>query len=484
MKISMYMLQHWFADDNPIVTIVSGERAILGARLFTDNIDDNDHLYVGKMSNFFPQSKSEQVILVFRLDMICLATSELDEVFNRVLEAFDFYNNLEVSMMQGIYQEAPEQYLISIWEELLGPTFIMTPDYQILACSQNYHNQSINKYWDFFSVYRYPSIDDIISMRSSNIASLMAHRQYITEFVEHNAYPYDYGIISSYYDLAGSLIGHFIIASDKPVTSFEKDAMEIILEALSKIRQKVFQPPSKLSNMGDEILFISLLEGKKNNEENVLRAIKNWQNTDYFQIFTIDQKDLVNQGEMEIAKNELKKYFGKNGIIVIHNSKVCGLLHQSNDDVLLMDNIMNLANKMNVRFGISNPFSQLYYCTYYVQQCEEALARSSKHNAVEFREVALQSIICHSDMMYKKLAKHPLATILDEYDQNNNTNLCYTLSLYLSNERSIKKAAQELFVHRNTVQYRLEKIKEMYHVDWESVEERMYLLFSLLIPRL
>lgn len=59
--------------------------------------------------------------------------------------------------------------------------------------------------------------------------------------------------------------------------------------------------------------------------------------------------------------------------------------------------------------------------------------------------------------------------------------LSRTLYLYLKNERNMNAAAQELFIHRNTLRYRLEQIDQVINVDLDDSDMRMYLLFSYLI---
>ncbi|WP_198029974.1 helix-turn-helix domain-containing protein [Oceanobacillus manasiensis] len=66
---------------------------------------------------------------------------------------------------------------------------------------------------------------------------------------------------------------------------------------------------------------------------------------------------------------------------------------------------------------------------------------------------------------------------LIEHDEKFNSELILTLSVYLDNFFSLKKSAEELFIHKNTVKYRIDKIKELYK-DRNLEEPESYLLFS------
>jgi PucR family transcriptional regulator, purine catabolism regulatory protein len=51
--------------------------------------------------------------------------------------------------------------------------------------------------------------------------------------------------------------------------------------------------------------------------------------------------------------------------------------------------------------------------------------------------------------------------LVDQYDQSNNTQLVQTLSVFFKHDESLTETAAELFAHRHTIRYRLEKIAEI-----------------------
>jgi purine catabolism regulator len=50
---------------------------------------------------------------------------------------------------------------------------------------------------------------------------------------------------------------------------------------------------------------------------------------------------------------------------------------------------------------------------------------------------------------------------VDQYDQTNNTQLVQTLSVFFKHDESLTETAAELYAHRHTIRYRLEKIAEI-----------------------
>ena len=64
------------------------------------------------------------------------------------------------------------------------------------------------------------------------------------------------------------------------------------------------------------------------------------------------------------------------------------------------------------------------------------------------------------------------------YDRDNNTSLLETLFQYLLNNRSLNETSRILFVHKNTVTYRLERVKDLFNIDFNNVENNLSFMYS------
>lgn len=79
------------------------------------------------------------------------------------------------------------------------------------------------------------------------------------------------------------------------------------------------------------------------------------------------------------------------------------------------------------------------------------------------------------------LCCHPIIGMLSEYDNINGTEYINTLQCYLDNQMNAIITAKELFIHRSTMNYRLNRIKELCGLDWKDKELIFYLRLSLKI---
>ena len=74
-----------------------------------------------------------------------------------------------------------------------------------------------------------------------------------------------------------------------------------------------------------------------------------------------------------------------------------------------------------------------------------------------------------------------ILTPLLNYDKKNHTELTYTLKNYLFHNSSIQAVADETFTHRNTINYRIHKAKEILNVDLTDSLVRFQLMLAFLI---
>ena len=65
------------------------------------------------------------------------------------------------------------------------------------------------------------------------------------------------------------------------------------------------------------------------------------------------------------------------------------------------------------------------------------------------------------------------------YDSRYGTELVQTLTTYLGNDASTAKTAAELFAHRHTIRYRLDRVRELTHLDVDKSEARERLTLGI-----
>lgn len=70
--------------------------------------------------------------------------------------------------------------------------------------------------------------------------------------------------------------------------------------------------------------------------------------------------------------------------------------------------------------------------------------------------------------------------VIIEYDRNNNSNLMETLKAYLWNNNSLIHASEQLYTHRNTVKYRVQRISQLTGRDFDDAITRLEFMNAII----
>ena len=98
----------------------------------------------------------------------------------------------------------------------------------------------------------------------------------------------------------------------------------------------------------------------------------------------------------------------------------------------------------------------------------------------------------HEQGVYTLISKITDEKFLDEFvdknigklidaDEINNGNLCETLESFLNHNCNVKETAESLIIHRNTLNYRLNKIRELLCVDFDNLDTCLMLKLAFMI---
>ncbi|MGI9950921.1 helix-turn-helix domain-containing protein [Moorellaceae bacterium AZ2] len=164
---------------------------------------------------------------------------------------------------------------------------------------------------------------------------------------------------------------------------------------------------------------------------------------------------------------QLERIFPE-GHSVVYKSYI-GILVPSVSDTQREELIM-LAKNENVDIGISWPFSDIVEFKRHFNQAVSAIKLAHLFGLTN-------QVLDYSDFHYYDLLSnyagriplehfcHPALRVLREYDKANNTDLYTTLRAYLECNLNQCAAAKALFIHRNSLIYRIKRIKQVTGLD-------------------
>ena len=73
---------------------------------------------------------------------------------------------------------------------------------------------------------------------------------------------------------------------------------------------------------------------------------------------------------------------------------------------------------------------------------------------------------------------------LAEYDRANGTEFLKTLQVFYAHQFNASRAARELYVHRNTILHRLEKIREILRCDFQNTDDLMAIYLGICVSEM
>jgi purine catabolism regulator len=87
--------------------------------------------------------------------------------------------------------------------------------------------------------------------------------------------------------------------------------------------------------------------------------------------------------------------------------------------------------------------------------------------------------MANPDLPLRRLSEEVLRPLTD-FDRDGHGELVATLHAYLAADCSVQAVAERLFVHRNTVRYRLDQIERLTGRSLQSTQDRVQLWLALL----
>lgn len=149
----------------------------------------------------------------------------------------------------------------------------------------------------------------------------------------------------------------------------------------------------------------------------------------------------------------------------------------------------NIGKNANLYVGIGNQYENLLLLTQSYQEAlevvkvadflscqEDPLFQYSKLGVYKYLETI------HNKNKELKYENEELAKLLHK-DSNSQTELLKTLEIFLLNNCKLKPTAEQLFIHPNTLNYRIKQIQDLTNIDFFDFNMKCQLYIDLLLMK-
>lgn len=198
-----------------------------------------------------------------------------------------------------------------------------------------------------------------------------------------------------------------------------------------------------------------------------------------------------------IINRIIKSY--KNNIIYVERGDRIILLYgnvKSYNATNIKEDTLNLCKKiyaealkkitsMEIIVGIGRSYldmSELYKSQEQAKLIVEHLSKSTTESIIHYDDLGIYRILAH-DGLKGELIDFCQDTIMPliEYDKVYNSELVKTLKQYFKFNGNMKKISENMYMHYNTIVYRVNKMKEITGIDIEKSDNRLNLQIALKI---
>lgn len=154
----------------------------------------------------------------------------------------------------------------------------------------------------------------------------------------------------------------------------------------------------------------------------------------------------------------------------------------------LQNKIASLYKEITVSIGIGDKFSglkELKRSTKEAKYALQLLRACNRKNTIRFyNEIGVYQLFfgMKDNMDLKRMLQDILGSLID-YDRENGTSFVDTLEVYLDHNKNIGLSAEQLFIHRNTLKYRVNKAQTILAVNLEDANICFNLRLAFKIKR-
>ncbi len=411
-------------------------------------------------------------------------------VFNALQDAFDKYANWDRELRAALQSEDPLDRMLAVSLPIFqNPMFIHDRDFYVLTCPRWLTGML---QWE-----REPRTGrEMVPMDLIN--NFRVDEEYLSTLKTTKASVFS-AAIRGYRILYANLWSNEHYGGRICVDELERPLRKSDFEHLDHMAELVALCMNRQNllwmSLGSELdtFFSDVLSGKdveSLNTKDFLRYL-NWNTEDQYAVLKIvsDREDyraitpaaLFGYIEAQIAECHALLY--QQDIVVVVNLTASGTTIAQ-----VLSSLAYILRDGMFKIGVSSELGSFLQVQHGYTQASVAMSYGKRSHSMmwyyHFRDHALQfvldsacSAIPSELLISEKLRK------LKSYDSENNTELYHTAEVYLKQERNAVNTAKELFIHRSTLFYRLNRIEQISGIDFDDEQERLYLLLSFHMPQ-
>ena len=411
---------------------------------------------------------------------ILLAPPETDHycLYREIWRIFNENNRWQMDISRELLRGEKPLVLLEQTARLIdGPMYFADPSFMLIASigavdseyTQIFSYQVQHGYLPFEVLMKLIHTEELARINAS------AHAVYIGRS-QCFRLPY----IAKVIHRGSKVLGYFVtIQSGRQLTDYELEVADRIGEILADAPDSLI-PWLQSESFLYENFLLDIMRGGLDNREHIERQLQGfgWGLEDPYRVMVLSTRntdELINRNLISIFATPwgAKGFTYKDVLVIVHH-RPADYLDQLRRELPEMFKAYRVRGAMSEEFC---DFSQIK--AYYRQAVRTLLLAGNAGNTSELQFFDDYYLAYRSSVMAEQTPVYSVIDRMQKFDRENRTEYCQTLYEYLLKGNNVITAAKALFIHRNTMNYRMGKIQELFGLDLENPQVRGRCLDSL-----
>lgn len=407
-------------------------------------------------------------------NLIQLEHGDLPQVFNALAAAKSHLDELNSALALC----ESDQELVDRASLLLGlPMFYLDDSYRVLAITKSLNFQG-DAEWVHMTEKGYLSPQNARKMKDTGDLDKLASAK--TPIVyDSDIYPFT-SIVCNVW-LGTVFVSRLnILCVNGDSSPLVTRACELIVSHLSRVVSR----SGKLMSDGPlQSMLIDLLHGVRLSEDLISDRLKTapYLSGNLMQLFYVDVEARDDRQIASYYAALLKRLYPEEAFLpLVFKEQLVLLAYAPSEGGFdsLTVKLVHLFTSHHLRCGVSNHFRRISALRGHFEQAAAALKGEAGDGLHFYRNIMLDHMLSHIPAEQARFLISPDIARLEEANAQYSFSLVETLKTYLECNCNLIRTAERLFLHKNTLLYRLNHIRSIIRCDLNDADERLLLMLS------
>ncbi|MGI6010262.1 MAG: helix-turn-helix domain-containing protein [Ruminococcus sp.] len=466
MRLNMWMIANCLAVLEPELYLKDYTPAVIkGVRLYAAE----GYAYVCQRDN--------KVMCSFEEEYFLLSGISLEVAFGLIQDVFDVYDAWESKVTRWMQHMEYQKIVDSCHAFLRNPLVLLDANYKVMALSGQYGSDEVDGEWKYLKENGFSSIKVVKELRARSADSNLQRIRHPDAVLRIKLEAFGYVNVSQNIYFENVLCGRFVIMErSRAVNCGDIVLIKMLAEWLAPYMNKL---NFSSRYMGGSSVFYSLLMEREADQRTLDMELcyYGWEADDEYKLLMLFYRDRKADGMLlRLLRSALLQAI-PTCVAEIFDNRIIVIMNQSRQDTDQSTRKIQDIVAHNDACCYAGPegegilsLGKLYH---QLTQMDDLLkGERTQKLFFEFQECAVAYILRESDPERKICAIYP--PIRRCWLQGEDREGLEAMRVYLLNNQSIAETAKKLYLHRNTLVYRLGKLKTKLKLDLQDPEQRLY----------